>query len=261
VGAPLELPHGGSLAGSEGLVLRLLGDAHAYTAVVETAEGRVYNSKFTTRLGWSTVRLPFSGFVPARAGAAPPLDPAAATRLKFRFEPRGKQLDQVTAAGGALYESEEDNRFRLELDWVKALPGGAETDFILVSCAGTRRAGVDDAEREKVVAAKRRGETALRNSGLGYTVVRPGPLAEEAGGYRALVFDQGNRITQPIACADVADVCLKALHDPLARNKTFEVCWEYTPEEGLDNYELVAHLPDKANSYLSPALATLQRNT
>lgn len=33
------------------------------------------------------------------------------------------------------------NRFRLELDWIKALPGGVETDFILVSCAGTPRPG------------------------------------------------------------------------------------------------------------------------
>ena len=54
---------------------------------------------------------------------------------------------------------------------------------------------------------------------------------------------------------------MKALHDPLGRNKTFEVCWEYTPEAGLEAYELVAHLPDKANNYLSPALATLQKNT
>jgi nucleoside-diphosphate-sugar epimerase len=78
-------------------------------------------------------------------------------------------------------------------------------------------------QRERLVAAKRRGEAALRNSGLGYTIVRPGPLVEEAGGYKALVFDQGNRITQGISCADVADVCLKALRNPEARNKTFEV--------------------------------------
>ena len=72
---------------------------------------------------------------------------------------------------------------------------------------------------------------------------------------------QGNRITQAISCADVADVCLKALHDSLAYNKTFEVCYEYQPEQGLEMYELVAHLPDKSNNYLSPALAPLERNT
>ncbi len=56
-------------------------------------------------------------------------------------------------------------------------------------------------------------------------------------------------------------MCLKALHDAAARNKTFEVCHEYTPERGLQQYELVAHLPDKANNYLGPALAVLEKNT
>ena len=72
---------------------------------------------------------------------------------------------------------------------------------------------------------------------------------------------QGNRITQGISCADVADVCVKSLHETAARNKTFEVCYEYTPEKGLEMYELVAHLPDKSNNYLGPALAGLRKNT
>ncbi len=55
----------------------------------------------------------------------------------------------------------------------------------------------------------RRGEEVVRATGLGYTIVRPGPLQEEPGGYKALVFDQGNRITEPISIADVADVALK----------------------------------------------------
>lgn len=54
----------------------------------------------------------------------------------------------------------------------------------------------------------------LRATGLGYTVVRPGPLKEEPGGYKALVFDQGNRIVHDISCADVADVALKVSFDP-----------------------------------------------
>ena len=40
-----------------------------------------------------------------------------------------------------------------------------------------------------------------------------------------------------------------------------QVCYEYTPEAGLEMYELVAHLPDKANNYLGPALAVLEKNT
>ena len=72
---------------------------------------------------------------------------------------------------------------------------------------------------------------------------------------------QGNRISQSISRADVADVCLKALHDEAARNKTFEVCHEYASASEIEKYELVAHLPDKANSYLTPALANLERET
>lgn len=34
------------------------------------------------------------------------------------------------------------------------------------------------------------GENLLKNTGLGYTVIRAGPLLEEPGGYRALIFDQ-----------------------------------------------------------------------
>ena len=115
--------------------------------------------------------------------------------------------------------------------------------------------------RDKLVASKRSGERLLRNSGLGYTVVRPGNLLEEPGGNKALVFDQGNRITMPISCADVADVCVKALHDEEARNKSFDVCYEYDAGAGGEGYELVQQVRGKSNNYLTPALAVLEKNT
>lgn len=119
-------------------------------------------------------------------------------------------------------------------------------------------------------------------------------VQEEPGGQRALIFDQGNRIsqvntdytphcisvpdflllldsiiyylTQGISCADVADICVKALHDSSARNKSFDVgiivfvfpfhfiiasgrtnasllqqvCYEYMAEQGNELYELVS---------------------
>lgn len=262
VGAPLQdLPHGKSLQGTEGLVLRLKGDAHQYSAIVELADGQSYTTKFSTRNGYSVVRLPWSTFLPGKgAEDSVPLDPAAVAHLSLRFDPKIRVLEQVTQPGQSMFDS-SGHRFSLALDWVKALPGGEETDFVLVSCAGAKRAELSEAERERLVSAKRRGEAALRNSGLGYTIIRPGPLAEEAGGYKALVFDQGNRITEKVACADVADVCLKALHDGTARNKTFEMCWEYTPEEGLESWDLLCHFPDKSTGYLTQALRPLQKNT
>ena len=72
----------------------------------------------------------------------------------------------------------------------QAMPTGEETDFILVSCAGALVADDEPASAAAVLSHKRKGEQALRHSGLGYTIVRPGPLLEEPGGYKALVFDQ-----------------------------------------------------------------------
>ena len=46
------------------------------------------------------------------------------------------------------------NDFRLEVDWVKALPGGSEADFVLVSCVG---AGLTGETRRKMISAKRYG--------------------------------------------------------------------------------------------------------
>ena len=265
LGAPmLELPHGKDLSGTEGLLLRLLGDNHQYTAIVETTDGSTYSTKFSTRKGYATIRLPWNTFLSKQVAGgeagSPLLNPDKISHLSLRFDPKFRVFDQVTQPGQSMFDS-SGHRFKLGIDWIKALPGGEETDFVLVSCAGARRPGQDDLERDRIIAAKRRGEAYLRNSGVGYTIVRPGPLAEEAGGYKALVFDQGNRITEKVACADVADICLKALHDGLARNKTFEVCWEYTPEEGLESWDLLCHFPDKSTGYLAQALSPLQKNT
>lgn len=71
---------------------------------------------------------------------------------------------------------------------------------------------------------------------------------------------QGNRIRSGVSCVDVADVCLRALHNSAARNKTFEVAHEAPAPLGMGGYELVAHLPDKANDYLGPALASMEKN-
>ncbi|KAI7843407.1 hypothetical protein COHA_003004 [Chlorella ohadii] len=261
VGAPVQLPYEdpAALNASEALVVRLLGDEHPYTCVLRTRAGITYTTRFATRHGYNTVRLPFNIFRPVVVDD-PPLQPGEVEYIGFRFEPRIKVLEEVTEPGQSMFDASA-NRFKLMVDWIKTLPGGVETDFVLLSCSGAPRPDLAPASRDKVVTYKRKGEAALRNSGLGYTIVRPGPLVEEAGGYKALVFDQGNRITQGISCADVADVCLKALHNPEARNKTFEVCFEYQPEEGLEFYELISHLPDKSNNYLTPALAPLTKNT
>ncbi|RLN13482.1 hypothetical protein C2845_PM09G23380 [Panicum miliaceum] len=253
----LSLPLGSTLDRYDGLLFSVGGNGRSYVVILETgpladtSQSKKYFARMTTKIGFCRVRVPFSSFRPVNP-QDPPLDPFLVHTLTIRFEPKRQR------PGDGSQNASDPRNFELILEYIKALPTGQETDFILVSCAGS---GIEPNRREQVLKAKKAGEDALRRSGLGYTIVRPGPLQEEPGGQRALIFDQGNRISQGISCADVADICVKALHDSTARNKSFDVCYEYVADQGNELYELVAHLPDKANNYLTPALSVLEKNT
>ncbi|CAN6220164.1 unnamed protein product [Urochloa humidicola] len=218
----LSLPLGSTLDRYDGLIFSVGGNGRSYVVILETG----------------------------------PL--ADTSQSKKYFARMTTKVGFCRRPGDGSQNGSDPRNFELILEYIKALPTGQETDFILVSCAGS---GIEPNRREQVLKAKKAGEDALRRSGLGYTIVRPGPLQEEPGGQRALIFDQGNRISQGISCADVADICVKALHDSTARNKSFDVCYEYVADQGNELYELVAHLPDKANNYLAPALSVLEKNT
>ncbi|XP_008776756.1 protein HIGH CHLOROPHYLL FLUORESCENCE PHENOTYPE 173, chloroplastic [Phoenix dactylifera] len=254
----LSLSLGSTLDRYDGLLLSVGGNGRSYVLILEagpladTSQSKMYFARMTTKVGFCRVRVPFSSFRPVKPDD-PPLDPFLVHTLTIRFEPRRQR--PVEGPGG---NKQDPRSFKLIIEYIKALPTGQETDFILVSCTGS---GIERSRREQVLKAKKAGEDSLRRSGLGYTIIRPGPLQEEPGGQRALIFDQGNRISQGISCADVADICVKALHDSTARNKSFDVCYEYVAEQGKELFELVAHLPDKANNYLAPALSVLEKNT
>lgn len=71
--------------------------------------------------------------------------------------------------------------------------------------------------------AKRDAETALRRSGLGYTIVRPGKLTDDPPRGEVLVGEGGDTLYGSISRADVAQVMAAAPFTPEARNRTFEV--------------------------------------
>jgi uncharacterized protein YbjT (DUF2867 family) len=74
-----------------------------------------------------------------------------------------------------------------------------------------------------VIAARGRGEQALRDSALAHTIVRPSWLTDDPGGRQALRLEQGDTGDGKVARADVAEVVAAALTHPEARGKTFEL--------------------------------------
>jgi uncharacterized protein YbjT (DUF2867 family) len=69
---------------------------------------------------------------------------------------------------------------------------------------------------------KLKGEDCVRSSGIPYTIVRPCALTEEPGG-KALILDKGDNIKGKVSREDIAELCVRALEQPLACNETFEV--------------------------------------
>ncbi|KAK6911216.1 NADH:ubiquinone oxidoreductase intermediate-associated protein 30 [Dillenia turbinata] len=318
----LSLPLDCTLDRYEGLVLSVGGNGRSYVLILEagpltdTTQSKLYFARFTAKVGFCRVRIPFSSFWPVKLDD-PPLDPFLVRTLTICFEPR-RQCPMEGPAGA----NHDLQSFKLVLEYIKALPirlskfqgpicfvksdicdlsgsvfmfrimhecimrisenaknrrkkliffviclitftalvtyprpcnpfskirsfylrimlqstqlcvsvqTGQETDFILVSCTGL---GVEPSRREQVLKAKK----------------------EEPGGQRAPLFDQGNRISRGISCADVADICVKALHDSTARNKSFDVvCYEYVAEPGKELYELRI-CQTKQITILTPAL-------
>ena len=94
----------------------------------------------------------------------------------------------MTSADGTY--GQPSGRFNLEVHYIKTLPKGESTDFVLISCAGVPRQGVDVQTLKEILICQRRGEAMVRNSGVSYTIVRPTTLNDEPGGLKALVFDQ-----------------------------------------------------------------------
>lgn len=237
----------------EQLVLRLSAPigGRQYQFELIDCNGNTYIAPFFTRQGYFTVRIPLRAM--QAKGDAPPLGTHPMERLAIRYENKG--VSRFDKSKQRKEDIEARRTFELCMHFIKASPTGTEPDIVLVSCAG---AGVDDPSmKADIVRTKSGGEEAVKRSGLNYTIVRPPELIEVPSSSVALMFDQGDRVATPISCADVADVCLNALHDEAAVNKTFEVAYE----NQSDDYELVGSVTRASQSYLTAGVAPLAKNT
>ncbi|OXY93315.1 SDR family oxidoreductase [Streptomyces diastatochromogenes] len=76
---------------------------------------------------------------------------------------------------------------------------------------------------------RRRGEEAVRDSGLPYTVVRPGWLTDDGTPGAGVRLEQGDRGDGWVSRASVAEACVRALGSTAATGRTFEIYNEPGP--------------------------------
>ncbi len=140
-------------------------------------------------------------------------------------------MDAVISAIGARSATGPDRPEKVDYEGVRNLAQAAAAagirHFVLVSSMGVTH---EDHPLNKmfgdVLIWKARGEQALRDSGVPYTIIRPGGLVNEPGGRGRVVAVQGDpRLGRAVLPrADLATVCVAALlYAEAARNKRFEV--------------------------------------
>jgi uncharacterized protein YbjT (DUF2867 family) len=141
-------------------------------------------------------------------------------------------LDGVTAVVSTISAAPDDPSNGPEFvdyggvkNLVSAAVDAGATQFVLVSSRGVTQVNQRlNKMFSNILIWKYLGEEAVRNSGIAYTVIRPGGLSDEPGGEHAFDFLQGDAAAEGrIPRADVARAVVAALSMPEARNKTFEL--------------------------------------
>jgi uncharacterized protein YbjT (DUF2867 family) len=107
-----------------------------------------------------------------------------------------------------------------------------------------------------VLDAKQQGEAAIVQSGLPYTIVRPGQLIDgpftsydlntlmkaTTGGKKGITIGTGDTLSGQTSRIDVAAACVESLHNPNAVNKIFEMVNKGNRPEAIDWSELFASI-------------------
>ena len=139
-------------------------------------------------------------------------------------------VEHVIAAHGVRTESTDNHHKNVNAEGSIALFDAAKArgvqHVVYVSCAG-----VDDAGEVPLFSAKRAAEAHLKESGLSYTILRPGLFVQNFGDLARRVEANGNvflpgrketRIN-PLHTRDLALMCMAAIDLAAARGKVIEV--------------------------------------
>lgn len=146
-----------------------------------------------------------------------------------------KGVDQVISALGTNIQRDPGNSPELvDYAGVKALAEAAKaagvSQFILVSSMGvTHPEHQLNAMLDNILQWKLKGEDAVRETGISYTIVRPGALTNEPGGQRGIRIMQGDPTAGAgsVSRSDLAAVLVSAIGRPDLYGKTFEIVGDH----------------------------------
>ena len=132
-----------------------------------------------------------------------------------------KGMDRVIFAAG----SGGKNVLAVDQEGAKKLMDASKKDsikkFVMLSSMGADNPD-QASELKDYLKAKHNADEHLTNSGMEYTIVRPGALNNEAGNGKIQLENKLNKSGE-ISRQDVAETLVGSLDDSVARNKTFEI--------------------------------------
>ncbi|MGC9505214.1 SDR family oxidoreductase [Baaleninema sp.] len=140
----------------------------------------------------------------------------------------GERPDMGFAPGG----TPEEVDYRGQLNQIDAAKNAGVEHIVLVGSMG----GTDENHflnrigNGNILIWKRKAEAYLIDSGIDYTIIRAGGLLDEPGGERQLLVGKDDALLKntpgdikpSIPRADVAELVVRALLEPTARNKAFD---------------------------------------
>jgi uncharacterized protein YbjT (DUF2867 family) len=148
-------------------------------------------------------------------------------RVMEKLEPHLKGINTVISAIGSRTPVGKNCPKNVDYQGVVNLVKSAQihsvTRFILISSIAVTNPEHPLNFFGKVLDWKFKSEEVLRESGLKYTIIRPGGLLETNNHQRTLAFGQGDKLMGMISRSALAETCWQALQYPQSECATFEV--------------------------------------
>lgn len=133
-------------------------------------------------------------------------------------------IDKVIFAAGSGGKTGPEKTIAIDQDgaikMIDAAKKAKVKKFVMLSSLGAD----DPSQNEKLevyLGAKQKADEYLRESGLDYTILRPGALTDDMGLAKVKLAEKLNEIGE-ISRDDVAFLLVMSLADPLVKNKTIE---------------------------------------